>query len=919
MDANGFPNQTPTSSISINPSNPAGYYGTLTWSWSGTAALKDNSGLPAIFTSISPQGAIYEMGNVSSGDHAPSTYNITCAVGASCGGGGAGTTVANPSIVFQYGWNIQSISNNGSGLIRINTKTNYVASSCWGNTGTADNGNVGPLINISGAVANTGANGTWAVTNCLASSFDLVGSTFTSAQVSAQGTGTFAGTNLSIQMLAQGTWSGFTNLVYARTGDIAAIGAGHIADAAYVNQLKTLMNPNGTCVANKSCGWLRFMDVAQGQANQERDYANRITPAAMSYLAIPYWRPAYWSGNITNTADALTASDPSTSVWSGSSYIDGAIVEGVVSATNAGAKPTLNVGGHGAKPIVWWNQTLPAIVVILSGPPTTPGTDTMSFTFSAGAASWFNSGANCSGTYTTQASDTSIAALAGNLDVWFGGGIVGGNSAFTCLTNSGVFHGNPNGFLGPMIYQPSAQAGHLTATYTAGPAIATVGTIQPSTIPSGTSNPTTFIYSYLLDAWIWGTTVDPSAPIEYAIDLANQVGANLWWTFGTNSSGYVQSTTQAVANASTGLTAGLRFGFEAGNEVWNCFGPEPCPYWKTLGNALGISSSGNASVFNFTGLRTAQYGSVAKTAWSGQGRAASDFYTFLMAQADGENVNGNFDTNQLKGASLNNTWVASYGALGGGATAINYTTTGNRPIDASPVGIGLAPYWGSRWLGATTGNIIGTVAGNAPWLQAQLDFANGLTTLAFTEMANTFNGVTARTDGQNNFTISIGDYGGMYTNMEAVAAQYDSYRVGAALKKVARFDYEGGPQWAFSSNGVNGTNSATDAGSISALTTQITNLGWNVSAYTKSGTNTISELVTQILTFGQAWKVDSSYANIIQTYLYQNEVAISGGHRETHGAQYGYNADTWGLYPGDFTYNNPYKNFNAIANQNAGN
>jgi hypothetical protein len=73
-DSNGYPNQKPTSSITANASFPAAYYGTITWSWSGTGSMQDNTGNPAIFTSISPSGAVFEMGAVSSGDHAPHTY-----------------------------------------------------------------------------------------------------------------------------------------------------------------------------------------------------------------------------------------------------------------------------------------------------------------------------------------------------------------------------------------------------------------------------------------------------------------------------------------------------------------------------------------------------------------------------------------------------------------------------------------------------------------------------------------------------------------------------------------------------------------------------------------------------------------------------------------------------------------------------
>jgi hypothetical protein len=919
-DSNGYPNQVPTSAITANPSLPSGYYGTFTWAWSGTGSMQDLGGPPELV--ISGGGVIFEMSGANSGDLAPGNHTLSCSSFPTCNG------ATNPSIVFSYGWNIQSISNNGSGLIRINTKTNFVNNSCWGTTGTATNGSVGPLINISGAASNTGANGTWAITNCGASSFDLVGSAFTNAQASAVGQAIFAANNLSYRISNSGTFSGFTNLVIAETPNLTVINAGHYWDPVYVTQLQTLMNPNATCVANHDCGWLRFMDFSGTQNNLEKDFSLRIPGTALGYG--PSWFPSsYYVGAITNTGDALTASDPITSTWNGSSYIDGAYVQGTVSATNATVAPTLNVGGHGAKPILNYDAgDIPPIWIILNGIPTSPGTDTFTFTFSAGAASWFNGGSNCVVTYTTQVTDTSIGTLSGHLDTWFGGGSVGSNTPITCLSASSVQHGNAHGSIGPVLYPPTAQSGRLTAAYSsvADPTLVSIGTM---TIPTlATSGIQTFIYNYLMDAWVY-KSVQPafSAPIEAAIDLANQVGANVYWNFGTNSSNYVQSVTTAFGNPSTGLANGLKFGFETGNEVWNCFGPFPCPFWKTLGTALGITPSSNASVFNYTGLRTAQYASVVQGAWTGQGRSASDLYVFIMAQADNENVNGNFDSGQLKGSSLNTTFVSNYGALGGGSTSINYTTVGNRPVDTNTnTCIGIAPYWGSPWWGNVGTAIVGTVANNAPWLQAQLDYANGLTSAAYTEISNTFNGITARTDGliAGQLMLNAGngsqDISTMFSSMEAIAASYDTYRTGAGLKKIARCDYEGAPQWAFGNNPVNGTNSASDATALSTLTTQIgTTLGWNVSAYTFDGANSASELAQQILTFSQAWKNSSSYANLIDSYYYQALKNTSGANREIHPAQFGYNANIWGLFPGDYHVNNQYQNFNAINTWNAGN
>lgn len=927
-NANGYPTATPTTGQTVNPANPAGYYGTITWSYSGNAAFKDNTGNPAIFTSISPQGAVVEMGNVSSGDHAPSTYSFTCASGASCGGTGTNTTVANLNVVFQYGWNIQSISNNGSGVIRINTKTNYVASSCRGTSGTADNGAVGPLVNITGAVANTGANATWAITNCLASSFDLVGSTFTNAQAGVQGAAVFAGNNLSIQTLAQGTWSSFSNLVVAKTSDLAAIAAGHLVDSTLVAQWQALMNPNGTCAANNDCGWARFMDYNGGQFNFETDFTRRIPTTAISYDQFTWVPPDFWVGSISNGGagggftDNYTAANPAGSPSSGG-YVDGETVIGYVASTNSGVAPSLGLTGRtGTAPILYRFANWPSPWILVTAPAASAGL-TMQFTFSA---TWLNGGTPYVFSYATTATGhfgndlSSASTLGANIDWAIGQDAV--------LAAGLVRNGNTSGsgFAGSAIWPRTPQAGALTLTYTSGPAIAFVGTYPASQLPSGSTNLRVFTYNYLMKAWFVRSTFDApvSPPMEVAYDLCNQVGCNVYWVFTLNSSSYVQGVTQLMAN---NLNSGLRFGFEVGNEDWNCFGPQPCPTFQTLGNSLGISSTSNSSNFNYACLRTAQYNAIASAAWTGAGRPASDFYTFIMAQAANESVGGNFDVAQLKCSNVGtaNTLVANYGAVGGGTVATDYSAVGNRAIDASPVGIGIAPYWGSPWWGTVGTAINGTVAVNQPWLQAQLDYANGSTAAAFTAIANTFNGTTPRSGGgsagQLMFNTGVGSQNItiMMTSMEAIAASYDSYRLGAGKQKIARIDYEAGPQWAFGTNSVNGTNSATDSASLTALTSRFSALGWDVSPYVLSGISTdYAMLAQQTLNFSQAWKYNSSYANLIIGSYYQNMKTISSG-REVHPAQYTYQANTWALFPGPFHYNNQYQNFNAISTWNAGN
>lgn len=754
-----------------------------------------------------------------------------------------------------------------------------------------------------------------------------MGSTFTNAQASAGGTAIFAGGNLDYYFTTNSTTQNSSNLVIAKTGDVAAITAGHYWDTTYVSQLQALMNPNGTCVANHDCGWLRFMDFSSVEFNWEKDFSQRVPPTAISF-DINVWYPAgYWVGQITNTSDALTVADPTVSTWSGSAYLDGAIVQGYLSATNTTTAPTLAVGGHPAKTILDDLNSLAPILLFINNAPSSPGTSAFTFTFTAGSASWLNSGSSCVGTYTTQAGDTTTGALAANLQTWLGGGTVGSNPTFNCLSNSGVFFGN-NG--NPEIFPITAQAGKLAVSYTSAsdPSIFSPGTVSVGYIPSGATNRVTFRYSYLLDAWMYVPGEFAfSAPMEVAADLANQVGANVWWNFNFNSSSYVQS---VVVNFATNLTSGLKFGFEPGNENWDCFGPKPCQEYKVMGISLGITPGGNEAMYSFAGLQAVQFATVASAAWTGAGRSAADFYVFHMTQAANEGANGNWDTSQLQGAHIGtaNTYVANYGALGGGTVSTNFAAVGHRPVDFANVGVGLAPYWGSPWWGSCAGScpggapgITGTVANNAPWLQAQLDYANGLTAQSFTEISNTFNGTTARTDGLNSgqLILSPGSLSTMFTSMEAICSEYDPYRPGAGFAVMKRFDYEAAPQWGFGTNEDNGTNSTSDSTSLTALAARFTALGWNVSAYTIGSVNTPSVLAQQTLNFSQAWKNSSSYGNMIYSTYYQNLQSISGSHREVHPSQYGYAANTWGLYPGDYHFNNPYGNAAAIATWNAGN
>lgn len=900
VSSDGYPLSTPSSVIIGNPSMPPNYYGNFVWKWTGQGSMQTNGA----FIVASGGTAITELG-AASGD-----FSGNCTL----------TGQTAPKVVFAFGFVIQSISNNGSGLIRVATKTGFV-----GNSSVV----TGTLVNITGANANTGANATWTVTKIDAQTFDLQNSTFTNAQASPGGNAVYAATNLSVKFHNAGTYSGMGGLVWCRSADESAITAGQIIDATYISQLQFLFNQTGG--NNSSRGWLRFMDLVGVQSSFECDFSQRIPSTFVNYPSSSY-RSGYWAGAITNTSDVYTCSDPSVSTWNGSSYIDNAIVQGTASATNTTALPTLNVGGHGAKPIFNYggnNGPAPFQFQITAAPPS-PGTDVMVFTFQA---SWLTGdtglGTNLTFTYNTVAGDTTVSALNGHL--------VTALQANSNMATAKIFFGNSGEVCA---IPPTAQSGRLSITYTSGPAICNVGSMNTSTISASGG---TFIYNYLLDGWIYrsgGMTV--SVPFEAIVDMCNRAGAHCWFNWGITKGAFVTAVTQFFGDSTTGLTSGLRFGNEPFNEIWNS-GANPYPLVNVLGLTLGWSTSSNVSVFSYSALKIIQYSSLGKTAWTGKGRSASDYYVLQPTQGANLNVGGNFDSSSLRGNSLvtSNTNYATYGGLNGGS-APSYNTAPNRPVDITNA-IGYAPYWNSQWLG--TGSFTqatqfkGTATQNADLLTAALNFANGSVSTAFTALVNEFNGTTTKSGGSTGGTdlSSTGEQSN-FTAMEALCAQYDGAgRVTAGLPALGVLHYEGGPSFGSGANGNNGVNSLTFntvlTADITALANQFTALdspvgSFNCSPYTQSGTDNKTEMATMVLQMLQAWKYDvtntgvaantGSYKGLIKTSYYQALKTTSGANRETKPCQYGYAAQNWGMWPSTPFDLAPYQNYNAISEWNAG-
>jgi hypothetical protein len=880
LDGNGYPQGTLSSDHYFSMALIPGYYGHYVVKWSGTAALYMTGSAPMVFYS----GSNYMFPAVTNNEQGPG--NCYIATSASVG-------IANPRVEFAFGWNIQSMSqgaSNGAGgfLIRINTKTNYVNSTVWG-TGT---------VQVSGANANTGANGTWSVTNAAASSFDLVGSLYSNAQAAVAGQAIISTDALSWTIKSGIATSSFSSLVVCTLANETLIAGGQLVDPAYVAQLQQL-----------GVKWLRMMDISNVQASWETDFSARSVPSYMTWGGT-WYNTNYAVGTIHNSgSDAYTCSAPS--LTNTGAYHNGEIIQGVVDITNAGGTPTLNVNGRGAKKII--TNGVPMQITIASA--ASSAGQTMQYTFTA---SWLNGGTPYVFTYTTTASGhygSDVATQA----------ILQSNVQYAMLQDATlkgkVFFSNSGGILG--VYPLTPQVGALTIGYS-GPITSTIINIAASTFTAGGN--ATFSYNYLFDAWQYRSGgLNQNVPLEYMVQLCNQVGANLWYTWPINtSSAYVTAFTNYVA---ANLNANLKFGTEVGNEMWN-FGLQPWAYSFAYGFALGLSQTAqyqNGASYGYVGMRTKQYATASIAAWTST-RARSQHYILGMSAVwDLSNT----DTYTWQGAQLDasaNTTYGSYGGVDGIAGSTNagttYTTSPNRPIDIMD-GIGCAPYWNSEYLGGDTGGsgfqtntLTGTVAQNAPLLSAALQYQQGSTTAAYTALYNQFYTLVLTGGPQGTGACLNANYRvSTLPQIEMILRKYDN----SHSHPLAVLHYESGPQFGLGTIN-NGTNDATT--DIPAVQTHIqnniTNNSWDVSAYTNSGTNNANELATSLCGMVYNFKFSTQFYNLYKNYMVDVTTVHSG--RECCGSQYGYSKSQWGLFPGSWGAgaSTAYSSYQAISDFNRG-
>lgn len=963
--ADGYPNGTLAASVSSQGSAPDGYYDKLVLKAHGQFTI-DSVGTCAI---------IY------------STSNITA------------TGVSNSCVAT----NLQFVNSNSAVDARVVFKHGTLITGVSGGNGSPvvlacvnqpNNISVGTRVKVSVGVSSNllngpNSDGTWNVSAIGSSTITLASST---GVISPTVTGT-GGPDVQSEVVCAvsyiawafssgKTFTNFSNLVFCKLANEAAIDAGRVVDPDYVAQLIALKP-----------AWLRAMDPSGLQSNWEADFAARRPTSYIAWQSdVPVRNPNYYVGTITNNgivsgADDYTCSAPT--ITSTGAYKHGEIVIGATTATNSATAATLNINGRGKKRIVVRGRA--PWLIDVSAAAASAGLS-MQFT-------WTISGVTLSTvTYTTTTTgpfgdDTASASiLRANLAA---------SLQAAGATSGKVFYSNSGG-VAAMPLTP--QSGTTNLTYS-GPAICTIQQV-PLLDPDGNpylNGTRGFAYNYILDAFLArGGGITQSVPLEYYTELCNAVGAGLWYCWS------VQNTTAWVSGCTAyfrdNLSSGLRLLTEMGNEMWNP-GLEPWGLAHTLGHSLGIGASENGSEnkasYSYSAARTRQFGDVAIAAWTTT-RPRKDIYISSMSATWDM---GNWDPFFLSCSLMGNATFLAYGGPDGTAgsanACTNYTAYPNRVGDNLDAA-GIAPYWGSDLLGGDTGDLTntlgGTVSQNAPLFVAANKYRDANTSGAYDDLYSQFYSAVS-TGGPAGGINLLRTYKNQNNQqLETILRKYDPARIAALGKPIAVFHYEGGPQ--FGVGGINnGTNNATtDIPAVSnRISTRITGAAWDISAYTalsavaiSSGTyNSSSGLITLTLAspvtvptagpilgltgtgtlladLNGGWNVNTPavasttlllngpagkgsititggtfYYNAMDlaTYIvgmvynfkystqfsnlyknYNTDITTVHSGREAGGAQYGYSAGQWGLFPVSWTNgtSTAYSSFQAIADFNAG-
>ena len=301
---------------------PEGYFGDFVWKFRGRGSMQFSPG------ALIRSGGHNIVGvNGSSGD---TNYNTTI------------LDKTNPRVVLAFGALILGMSpspvSNGAGgqRVRLTFKPGYANSAS-------------SIIRVQ-ALAGRGQAAATGVWNCVridANTLDLASNAANGQPATWDASDPYRGpggeaiwqaSNIAVYVLAQGTFSGFSTVVFCKAEHEALVDSGKIADPALIEQLRYL-NP----------AWLRFMDITGVQASFENDFSRRVPATSICYPG-PSGRfvPDYWVGTIKRGSDdAFACANPLAS--RNGAYVDNEVVQGVFDLPNTGINPTLNVNGRGAK------------------------------------------------------------------------------------------------------------------------------------------------------------------------------------------------------------------------------------------------------------------------------------------------------------------------------------------------------------------------------------------------------------------------------------------------------------------------------------------------------------------------------------------------------------------------------------------
>jgi hypothetical protein len=750
---------------------------------------------------------------------------------------------------------------------------------------------------------------------------------------------------VSMTIFAGGTISGWSNIVWCKARDQAAVLAGQLASPDYIEAMKTL-NPR----------FIRFMDFQAIQNDRTSAYAARCMPSNFSWGPLRN-DPSYYGGPIRNDgSDNYTCSNPATSPSSGS-YLDGEVVHGQIKGANFGFNPSLNVGGRGAAPILSTSVNAGAALksLFLTGnvPP-------------VGTVQTFNfSGAGLSGTYSptykTTSSDTSLTNLGNNIAtqlradrtlqaagilVPFGANSFGSAFCFTYNPNQGGLGASP------LTASASDAAGGVTYSF------GTMYNQAGANLPNGTY--AYFSYSALLGAWfccLSNTTqagFNAGVPLEFMTDLCNRAGVGCYIQIGMMwSVDRIQKTVQYFAQ---NLNGELKIAFS--NETWNLFEAEWAPC-ISLAGALGITNASEIGYNSFSGLRTAQISQIAQAAWAAVGRPRSE----LHVQLEYWNIDmsarltsplGTVQS-RLRGELLNptsNSTLSDFGGIGAVPIATNPTTGErynyslfpHRPVDLSNE-IGGAPYFQGAQLNASQANSglratdyngkSITAAAYKGLLLAAYNHAYGTPTqrsaaLDFLYNENSgpggdlYDGTLNRTrDSASSLflweTTGVTGAAGIFGVGQQIAS-YDSQRASAGLGQLGYCCYEGDM----------GVGPIT-AGDASAIASSLTALGYT-NGYSSSlsgaasggpsgSSDTAASASTNIQKLLAAFKNDNRYQLLTKRYLQicKNAGQWNGSSfvdRIAFGTHFGFDGpDVWSFYPAPVL-STPYKSFDAYHEWN---